>query len=74
VVDTRLSELAARIREFGNGVEPQRVLDDDALALAGDLFASVDGRPEEADPDVLHARARSQELAETCQDFGRRPD
>ncbi|WP_123966406.1 CHAT domain-containing protein [Streptomyces sp. TLI_185] len=57
VEDTRLGELAARIREFGNGVEPQRVLDDDALALAVDLFASVDRRPEEADPDVLHTIA-----------------
>ncbi|MCX4590463.1 CHAT domain-containing protein [Streptomyces sp. NBC_01549] len=55
--DARLSELAARVREFGDGGEPQRVLDDDALALAVDLFASVDGRPEETDPDVLHTVA-----------------
>ncbi|MER7408427.1 CHAT domain-containing protein [Streptomyces sp. NPDC000070] len=55
--DARLSELAARVREFGGGGEPQRVLADDALALATDLLASVDGRPEEADPDVLHTVA-----------------
>ncbi|MFG2549021.1 hypothetical protein [Streptomyces sp. NPDC048581] len=57
VEDTRLSELAARVREFGDGGEPQRVLEDDALALAVNLFSSVDGRPEEADPDVLHTIA-----------------
>lgn len=55
--DARLGELAARVREFGNGGEPQRVLEDDALALATDLFASVGGRPEAADPDVLHTIA-----------------
>lgn len=55
--DARLSELAARVREFGDGGEPRRVLEDDALALATDLFASVGGRPEEADPDVLHTLA-----------------
>jgi hypothetical protein len=57
VEDARLSELAARVREFGDGGEPQRVLEDDASALATELFASVDGRPEEADPDVLHTLA-----------------
>lgn len=57
VEDARLSELAARVREFGDGGEPQRVLEDDALALAGDLFASVGGRLDEADPDLLHTLA-----------------
>ncbi|MEU5733659.1 CHAT domain-containing protein [Streptomyces antimycoticus] len=55
--DARLSELAARVREFGDGGDPRRVLEDDALAVAAELFASVGGRPEEADPDVLHTIA-----------------
>ncbi|MEU8999280.1 CHAT domain-containing protein [Streptomyces caniferus] len=33
------------------------MLEDDALAVAAELFASVNGRPEEADPDVLHTIA-----------------
>ncbi|GEC09028.1 hypothetical protein SSP24_66830 [Streptomyces spinoverrucosus] len=45
VEGARLSELAACLREFGDGGEPQRLLEDDALALAADLFAQVDGRP-----------------------------
>lgn len=57
VEDARLSGLAARVREFGAGGDPQRVLEDDALALAADLFASVAGRLEEADPDLLHTLA-----------------
>ncbi|MEH0471628.1 CHAT domain-containing protein [Streptomyces sp. B21-097] len=57
VADARLSELAGRVREFGDGGEPQQVLADEALALAADLLASVDGRLEEADPDLLHTLA-----------------
>ncbi|MBQ1120496.1 CHAT domain-containing protein [Streptomyces sp. B15] len=55
--DAHLGELVARVREFGDGGDPQCVLDDDALAVAAELFASVGGRPEEADPDVLHTIA-----------------
>ncbi|MEV7380964.1 CHAT domain-containing protein [Streptomyces lydicus] len=57
VQDARLSELAARVREFGEGGDPRRLLEDDALGVASELFASVNGRPEEADPDVLHTIA-----------------
>ncbi|MEU0159176.1 CHAT domain-containing protein [Streptomyces sp. NPDC006261] len=55
--DALLGELAARVREFGDGGDPRRVLEDDALAVAAELFASVGGRPEEAAPDVLHTIA-----------------
>ncbi|RPK35179.1 CHAT domain protein [Streptomyces sp. ADI92-24] len=55
--DARHSELAARVREFGGGGDPRVVLESDALAVAAELFASVDRRPEAADPDVLHTIA-----------------
>ncbi|MBZ9641347.1 CHAT domain-containing protein [Streptomyces sp. PSKA30] len=55
--DALLGELAARVREFGSSGDPRHVLDDAALAVAAELFASVDGRPEVADPDVLHTLA-----------------
>ncbi|MET7637429.1 CHAT domain-containing protein [Streptomyces sp. NPDC005438] len=57
VEDALLGELAARVREFGEGGDPRSVLEDEALAVAAELFASVGGRPEEADPDVLHGVA-----------------
>ncbi|MEU8628848.1 CHAT domain-containing protein [Streptomyces sp. NPDC048669] len=49
--------MAARVREFGTGGDPRIVLEHDALAVAAELFASVDSRPEAADPDVLHTIA-----------------
>ncbi|MGW2081564.1 hypothetical protein ACWCOW_32355 [Streptomyces sp. NPDC001939] len=55
--DTRHSALAARVREFGGGGDPRVVLDNDAVAVAAELLASVDPRPEAADPDVLHTVA-----------------
>ncbi|MCQ9133085.1 CHAT domain-containing protein [Streptomyces hilarionis] len=55
--DARLGELASRVRDVGDGGDPRRVLDPDALALAADLLASVAGAPEETDPDVLHTVA-----------------
>ncbi|WP_176953787.1 CHAT domain-containing protein [Streptomyces indicus] len=55
--DARHIELAARVREFGEGRDPRLVLEDDALAVATELFASVGRRPEAANPDVLHTIA-----------------
>ncbi|MBA0053353.1 CHAT domain-containing protein [Streptomyces sp. AJS327] len=57
VADARIRELAALIREFGDGGDPGRVLGEDASAGAAELLASVGERPEEADAEVLHTVA-----------------
>ncbi|WP_282704167.1 CHAT domain-containing protein [Streptomyces sp. CC219B] len=74
--DERVGELAARVAEFSNGGDPRSVLEDDAAAVAADLFATVGGRgPEAADPDVLHTVAAfywARSLARRSEDLGAR--
>lgn len=55
--DARHRELAARVLRFSQVDDPQAVLEDDALALATELLASMGERPGPADAQALHTVA-----------------